>query len=190
MSAVSEEIVREYLELSEFTVKVHRKFLLTGSERDELDEVDIVAVNLNPAEAKPSEFLLGRGDIRGIDRAVIGVRGWHSETFSPSRLRSSPEVFNLALLDKERVSNRFFRGLPFCRVLVVSSLPATAALKQETLLTLKDKGLDHCIDFKTILEDLVDTVETHRNYAQSPTLQLLRILKRHDMLRDYQLDLF
>jgi hypothetical protein len=190
MASVSEEVVREYFEINEFSVKVHRKFLLKSAERDELDEVDLVATNLKNVENRPINILLNKQDIQGIERAIVGVRGWHSETFSPARLKSSPEIFNLALLNEKKVSENFFKGQSFDRILVVPSLPADPDLKVKVLQTLQEKGLDFVLEFKTILEELIDHVQIHRNYAESPVLQILRILKRYDLIRDYQMELF
>jgi hypothetical protein len=190
MASVSEDIVREYLEVNDFAVKVHRKYHLTGAKRDELDEVDLVATNLNEQSAAPENMLLGKQDICGVERAVVAVRGWHSETFSPARLKSSPEILNLGLLNEKKVSDRFFRKQTFNRILVVSSLPLDASLKQKVLQTLKENGIDYVLEFRMVLEDLIDRVQVHRNYDESPTLQLIRILKRYDLIRDYQMDLF
>src|SRR5207249_10676849 len=32
-------------------------------------------------------------DLAGIERAVVVVKGWHTETFSTARLTSAPEIF-------------------------------------------------------------------------------------------------
>lgn len=190
MASVSEEIVKEYLELNEFAIKVHRKFLLTGSERDQLDEVDLVATNLCEVEKVPGSILLDKGEIRGLERFVMAVRGWHSETFSPSRLKSSPEILNLAELDEDKIRQRFFRGQSFSRVIVIPGLPSDLNLRGTVLAMFKEAGIHHVLEFKTILEELIDRVEITKNYTQSTTLQLIRILKRYDLLRDYQMELF
>ena len=190
MASVSEEIVREYLEMNEFSVKIQRKFFPTGSERDELDELDLVAINLKQPSQAPETVLLGRGDIRYVERIVAGVRGWHSETFSPSRIKSSPEILNVAMPDEQKVSDRFFKGQSFSRVLVVPSLPVDAEIKEKALQLLRSRGVDYVLEFKTILEELIDMVYIHRNYAESSTLQLIRILKRYDLFRDYQMEFF
>lgn len=190
MNSVSEEIVREYLELSEFSVKKQRKFLLKGSRREEFDEVDFIASNLCQIGETPKKILLGKKEIRGLERAVIAVRPWHSETFSLSRLKSSPEIFNLALLNDKKISDKFFRGQTFHRILVIPSLPQESSVKEKVLKTIHEKGLDYTIEFKTILEELVDHVEINRNYSESPILEEMRILKRYDLFKDYQMELF
>jgi hypothetical protein len=54
---------------------------------------------------------------------------------------------------------------------------------------LKERGVDAIISFRTMLLDIIDKVEINRNYRKSDTLQLLRILKTYDFLKDPQLDL-
>jgi hypothetical protein len=54
---------------------------------------------------------------------------------------------------------------------------------------LKERGVDAIISFRTMLLDIIDRVEINRNYRKSDTLQLLRILKTYDFLKDPQLDL-
>jgi hypothetical protein len=40
-----------------------------------------------------------------------------------------------------------------------------------------------------MLLDLLDKIETNQNYTKSDTLQVMRILKNYDLLKDTQLDL-
>jgi hypothetical protein len=40
-----------------------------------------------------------------------------------------------------------------------------------------------------MLLDLLDKVEINQNYSKSDTLQVMRILKNYDLLKDTQLDL-
>ena len=45
------------------------------------------------------------------------------------------------------------------------------------------------VDDEHLALDIIDKVEINRNYRKSDTLQLLRILKNYDLLKDPQLDL-
>jgi hypothetical protein len=49
--------------------------------------------------------------------------------------------------------------------------------------------VDGILSFRAILLDLIDKVEVNRSYRKSDTLEVLRILKNYDLLRDPQLDL-
>ena len=53
---------------------------------------------------------------------------------------------------------------------------------------LKERGVDAIISFRTMLLDIIDRTEINRNYRKSDTLQLLRILKTYDLLKEPQLD--
>ena len=43
--------------------------------------------------------------------------------------------------------------------------------------------------FRAMLLDLLDKIETNQNYTKSDTLQVMRILKNYDLLKDTQMDL-
>jgi len=54
---------------------------------------------------------------------------------------------------------------------------------------LKERGVDAIISFRSMLLDLIDKIEINRNYRKSDTLQVMRILKNYDLLKEAQLDL-
>jgi hypothetical protein len=54
---------------------------------------------------------------------------------------------------------------------------------------LKERGVDAIISFRAMLLDIIDKVEINKNYRKSDTLQVMRILKNYDLLKDAQLDL-
>jgi hypothetical protein len=41
-----------------------------------------------------------------------------------------------------------------------------------------------------MLLDLLEKIEINQNYTKSDTLQVMRILKNYDLLKDTQLDMF
>src|ERR1039457_6663922 len=93
MSAVSETIVREYFELHEFLVRQHRKYI-SQTRREDDDDIDFFVLNPHPqAAAEALPFVLGSADLVSIERAIVVVKGWHTETFSTARLESSPAIF-------------------------------------------------------------------------------------------------
>jgi hypothetical protein len=166
MSSVSETIVREYFELHEFLVRQHRKYI--AQTRREEDDIDFFV--LNP-QARPREgelpFVIGSGELPFIARAIVVVKGWHTETFSSARLESTPEIF------------RF-----------VPALPQSEAERDKSIALLRSKGVDAVIPFRTMLADLVDRVEANRNYQKSDVLQVIRILKNYDFFKEPQMELF
>src|SRR6516165_5970719 len=93
MSAVSETIVREYFELHAFLVRQHRKYI--GQTRaEEEDDIDFFVLNPHPQpHANGPPFVLTSADLAFIQRAIVVVKGWHTQTFSSSQLAHSPEIF-------------------------------------------------------------------------------------------------
>ncbi len=55
---------------------------------------------------------------------------------------------------------------------------------------LKERGIDGVITFGTMLMELARSVDVNRNYGKSDLLQIMRLLKNYDLIRDEQLDLF
>ena len=87
MSAVSETIVREYFELHGFFVRQQRKYIMQTRRED--DEIDFFVLNPRAQGGGELPFVLASANLAGIPRAVVVVKGWHTETFSPSLLASA-----------------------------------------------------------------------------------------------------
>ena len=190
MSSVSETIVREYFELHEFLVRQHRKYLVQTKRED--DDIDFFV--LNPlAQTREAEqpFILGSDDLPFIARAIVVVKGWHTETFSSARLESTPEIFRFVGTKVFQQAARVFgeNGAPL-KILVVPALPHDATERDKSIALLRSKGVDAVIPFRTMLADLVARVEANRNYQKSDLLQVIRILKNYDFFKEPQLELF
>jgi hypothetical protein len=191
MPAVSETIVREYFELNEFLVREHRKFI-SQTHREEDDDIDFFV--LNPHPQKPDgalPFVLGSADLPVIERAIVVVKGWHTETFSSSVLARAPEIFRFVEPKVFQQAARVFgkNGTPL-KILVVPALPQAAEAREESIALLRSKGIDAVIPFRTMLADLINATQVNRNYQKSDLLQTIRILKNYDFMREPQLELF
>lgn len=190
MSAVSEAIVREYFERHEFLVRQARKYIAQTKRED--DDIDFFV--LNP-RAVPDEgelpFVLASGDLQHIPRAIVVVKGWHTETFSSARLASTPEIFRFVGTKVFQQAARVFgeNGAPL-KILVVPALPHDAKARDESIALLRAKGVDAVIPFRTMLADLVAHTEANRNYQKSDLLQTIRILKNYDFFKEPQMELF
>lgn len=189
MSAVSETIVREYFELHGFFVRQQRKYV-APSQRDE--QIDFLVINPHPAPAsRPLPFMLSSSDLPALRRAVVGVRGWHTETFRPAVLRHAPWLFRFAEPSAFRSAARALGGEePVLKILVVPSLPHSPAAQSRSIEFLRSKGIDAVMPFATMLADLIQATETNRNYQKSDLLQIIRILKTYGFFREPQLELF
>jgi hypothetical protein len=69
-------------------------------------------------------------------------------------------------------------------------LPTQEPYRSQSVSLLQDKGVDGIISFRSMLLDLLDRVEINRSYGKSDSLQVMRILKNYDLLKDTQMDLF
>jgi len=190
MSAVSETIVREYFELHEFLVRQQRKYI--AQTRRQEDDIDFFVLNLRAAPAQsPTPFVLSSEHLRHVERAIVVVKGWHTETFSSARLEGTPEIFRFVGTRVFQQAAKVFgeQAAPL-KILVVPSLPQNTAEREKSITLLQSRGVDAVIPFRTMLADLVSQTETNRNYQKSDLLQTIRILKNYDFLKDPQLELF
>ncbi len=191
MAAVSETIVREYFELHEFLVRQHRKYI-GQTRREEDDDIDFFVLNPHPqAPAGALEFVLGSLDLAFLERAIVVVKGWHTETFSSARLSRTPEIFRFVEPKVFQQAARAFGkdGTPL-KILVVPALPQDAQAREQSIALLRSKGVDAVIPFRTMLADLVRETDPNRNYQKSDLLQIIRILKNYDFFKEPQMELF
>jgi hypothetical protein len=190
MSAINETIVREYFEMHGFLVRQERKYEARG--KPEPDSIDFFVWNPQPAKPeKPAPFVLEGADLPLVNRALVVVRGWHTETFGPALLESSPEIFRFvepAVF--QQAARAFSPDFAPLKILIVPALPQTAAARAQSIAILRAKGVDAVIPFRTMLAELIARTEVNRNYDKSDLLQVLRVLKNYQMLKDPQLELF
>lgn len=197
MSAIDEGIVREYFEQNGFLVRQARKYQVSARRKHAEEEIDLVV--FNPAwqrGARKPDFFLFSNELQFVHKAVVAVKGWHTGVFSPTMLKSSPEIFSFLEKNVLEEAARFFPadtpddpGGTLTKVLVLPSLPTTEPFRSQSVELLKARGVDAIISFRAMLLDLLDKVEINQNYSKSDTLQVMRILKNYDLLKDTQMDL-
>lgn len=190
MSAVSETIVREYFELQEFLVRQARKYIAQTKRED--DDIDFFVLNPRATKSEGEQpFVLASDDLKHVERAIVVVKGWHTETFSSARLESTPEIFRFVGTKVFQQAAKVFgeNGAPL-KILVVPSLPHSTAEREKSIALLRAKGVDAVIPFRTMLADLIARTEANRNYQKSDLLQTIRILKNYDFFKEPQLELF
>lgn len=190
MADVSEALVREFFEGQGFLVRQHRKFVAPAAAEEE--EADFFVLNPRPAPGgEPLPFVLSTGDLTAVTAAVVAVKAWHTETFSAALLAQEPAVVRFADAAVHARSLRAFAFAgPALKILVVPSLPRARPAREQSLAALRAAGVEAVLLFRAVLADLVERVEPNRNYARSDVLQLLRILKQYDLLKEPQLELF
>jgi len=190
MAAVSETIVREYFELLGFLTRQERKYVARG--RKEQDGIDFFVWNPQAREwPRPVPFILTTKDLAAVARAIVVVRGWHTESFGPGLLENSPEMFRFVEPKVlEQTARSFGTEGGLVKILVVPALAQTAAAREQSIRVLREKGIDAVLPFRTILADLIARTETNRNYDKSDLLQIIRVLKNYEFFKDPQLELF
>ncbi len=190
MAAVNETIVREYFELHELLVRQYRKHVAPAGRED--DDIDFFVSNPQPrSRAGEMPFVLGSDDMPFIHRALVVIKAWHSEVFSPALLNHVPELFKFL---QKRIFQQAVRDFGkeggLLKILVVPALPQEQQARDESIAILRSKGIDAVISYRTMLAELVSWVEASRNYQKSDLLQTLRILKNYDFFKEPQLELF
>lgn len=191
MAGVSEVIVKEYFETLGFMVNQPCKYVVSGRRKLAEDELDLVVFNpLVTEQVIPDHLLWKTEDLAGITRAVVAVRGWHSERFSKKLFETAPEILRFAEEATVRVAGRKLGSTSVAKILCLAELPASEDLKQNTLDMLKSKGIDGVLLFRTILQHLVVHVDRNKNYERSDLQQTIRIFKSYNMLKNDQMDLF
>ena len=198
MSAIDEGIVREYFEQAGFFVRQARKYALTARKGAGEEVLDLLVFNPSwQRGSRKPDFFLFANELPLVHRAVVSIKGWHAGgRFTPSTLRNQPEIFRFLEQSVLKEASSFFPteqedpdGAGLLKILVLPGLPTAEPYRSQAVAMLKEKGVDAVISFRAMLLDLIDKVELNRNYGKSDTLQLIRVLKTYDLLRDPQLDL-
>ena len=141
------------------------------------------------AEALP--FVLTSTDLQRVSRAVVVIKAWHTDTFTPGVLANAPEIFRfLEPPVFKQAARALGGGIEPVKILVVPALPQTPEMREQSIQILRGKGVDCVIPFHTMLADLIAQIEVNRNYQKSDLLQIIRILKNYDFFKGPQLELF
>jgi hypothetical protein len=202
MSAIDEDIVREYFEQNGFLVRQVRKYEVMARKKTGDEEIDLLVYNpgYQPGSRKPDFFLLS-SELQFVHRGIIAVKAWHTDRFTPGTLKNSPEIFSFLEQDVLKEIPKLFPtdmtgaesegagAEPPVKILVLPSLPTAEPFRSQSVQLLKERGVDAIISFRAMLLDLLDRIEVNRSYGKSDTLQVMRILKNYDLLKDTQMEL-
>jgi hypothetical protein len=192
MASVNEWIVREYFETLGFFVIQPNKHQVVARHKHDVEEIDLLIAR--PGQAGvfniPKKVVWGSDHLAKVQRAVVSVRGWHTDRFSPATLKKNPEIFRFTELPVTKEARKILGPGSITKILCVSDLTASPDLHDETLAMIRENGVDGVLSFRTMLQELIDHLDTAKNYEKSDLLQILRILKTYGLLKDAQLDLF
>lgn len=200
MSGFDENIVREYFELHGFLVRQVRKYQVQARRKVAEEEIDLLVYNPTyaPGDREPN-FLLFASELPYLHRAVIVVKAWHTtHRFTPNLLKSSSEILKFLGSSVTKAiegsftetDSTFEKAHDLKRILVLPGLPTSEPYRSESIQLLREQGVDGIISFRTMLLDIIEKIEVNRSYQKSEFLQILRVLKNYDLLKDSQMGLF
>ncbi|MBI2433369.1 MAG: hypothetical protein HYV26_10900 [Candidatus Hydrogenedentes bacterium] len=187
MSDLNMQLVREYFELHLFHVLSywqHEELPARLSEPAALLFVE----HINPEPARDIEFLLRPGDVAQLERAMVEIRAWHADRFYPSMIESNPVLGHVVGDEARALAGSIFGGNGYVTILVIGELPQAARQRERSLHLLQELGVDHVIEFPTVLQEMLARISAYGLYAPSQTLQTLRLLKRYNLVRWQQLE--
>lgn len=192
MASVNEQIVREYFETLGFFVIQPNKHQVAARHKLDAEEIDLLIARPGQAGVfnTPVQVVWGAPELAKVQRAIVSIRGWHTDRFSPAVLKKNPDIFRFAELPVVKEARKTLGPGSITKIICLSDLTATIGPQEETLALLRQGGVDGVLSFRTMLLELTESVDVSKNYEKSDLLQILRILKNYDLLKDAQLELF
>lgn len=192
MASVNEQIVREYFEALGFFVIQPNKHQVAARHKLDAEEMDLLIARPGPAGVAnpPKEVVWGAKQFSKVQRAVVSIRGWHTERFSPAVLKKNPELFRFTELAVTKEARKIFGSGTVTKILCLSDLISAEAPQEEALVILRENGVDGVLSFRTMLLELIEKLDVSKNYEKSDLIQTLRILKTYGLLKDAQMELF
>lgn len=189
LSDLNMQLAREFFELNLFYVLPQWRFE-DGGRDTEASGALLFVEQPRPAVAGDIAPLLGPGDVRCIQRAMVEVRAWHADRLYASVVEASPVFARAGSQPSRAVADAVFNNQDYKIILVVSELSTSPKHQEQALQALKNYGIDHIIEFPTMLADMLRLISAQDNYAPSQTLQTMRLLKRYNFIRLQQMELF
>jgi hypothetical protein len=192
MASVNEQIVREYFETLGFFVIQPNRHQVAARHKLDVEEIDLLITRPGPAGVfnAPKAVIWDSSQLKKVQRAIVSIRGWHTDRFSPAVLKKNPDIFRFTELGVIQEARKILGPGTVTRILCLSDLSTTAAPQEETLAMLRENGVDGVLSFRTMMLELIEQVDVSKNYEKSDLFQILRILKTYDLLKNAQLDLF
>ncbi len=187
MTDIDLQLVREFFELNFFQVTTRWRQQDAGDAHGE-GGLQLYIENAKPGPEDTLDVVLHPADLPHIHYAVVEIRAWHSDRFYSSLIDSNPVVTQFAEPWALGPARDFFGMDDFKTILVVSELPRAAEQRSQAIQRLKRTGIDHLIEFPSVLQSLVGKVVLNGTYTGSPTLQILQLLKRYRLLRNQQME--
>ena len=138
----------------------------------------MVVYNLNPDKRKPPQtFILKLDQLPGIRQAIVEIKGWHTRHLTEATIKRNPRILNFVQPEALIAATEVFQDANFRRILVVSSLSSVQSNRAAAIELLRNAGVNHVIEFETIVRYITDQVKPNKNYPDSEIMQTIRLLK-------------
>ena len=178
-------MVRLFFEQAGFLVTTNLPYQVKGKIQGITGTSDLDLVVSNPKTKKAGShhlpFQLAVDHLAWIKAATVEVKGWHTEEIVPS-LIASRDLLNFTRTEAKRAAKKLLGTNSFRQILVVSRL-TEGRTRERSIQLLKDAGVNHVIEFKTVVDALVSSVEEQRYYRDSEVMQTIRVLSIYKELQ-------
>jgi len=166
MADINENIVKLYFELEGYFVHQNLKYWVRKKTGAGESDIDLAIYRSSP-----------------LDRAIIEVKGWHTETFSRSYFLPdfNWRLFNFMRPEATKEATRFFKSNKFRKILVVTRLSPNS--RDEIIKACHKKGLE-ILEFDTILKKIIEKTEENIDYKHSEFQQAIRLMKVYGYLKE------
>jgi len=198
MPLLDEAIIREYLEQNGFLTRSLRKTRSQSKKNAKEEGLDLYASNPNfISGGRAPSFLLFSSELRYVKSMVICIRGWHADKAALASMNSGPDILKilesnvLKKVESWIAVDEEMKELvdeSTMKVLVAPVFPTQEAYRRQCAAALREKGVDAIISFRSVLLDLIDRSDTKLVYPKSESMQMLRVLKTFDLIKDSQRD--
>ena len=147
MSAVDEEIVREYFEQNGFLVRQVRKYQVQSRKKTSDEEIDLLVYNPTYVKSgRKPDFFVFPSELPYIHRAMVAVKAWHTGKLNPATIRSSPDILRFLEEQVQKEAHRLFAvetleqdpNDEMLKILVTPGLPTQEPYRSQSVSLLQD----------------------------------------------------
>ena len=133
MSAVDETIVREYFEAHGFLVCQRRKYVVQTRQKSADEEINLIVLNPQCSGNVPATFELDGETLKQVSLAIVAVKGWHTEIFSPGLLAHQPKIFRFVETRSVEEAKKLVGGDGLLKILIVPGLPRDEKTRERSI---------------------------------------------------------
>jgi hypothetical protein len=162
MAEANEALVRAYFELRGYFVRTNVLYQFRKGQGMGWSDIDLCAINP-----------------RSGDAAAVEVKGWHTESITPSYIKEWPNLFYFVRPEALAAAEELLGRSDFRRILVVGRIGERG--RERVLSYARERGVE-MMEFPTILAELIDKTPVNRS-AGTDAEHAIRVLKAYGLLK-------